>query len=342
MLEGGILKCLYLCLPHVNRGDIGLPSGSIWQALVFLQPFMYLSQAYAAAALRGDLVMWAGRAKRTDGDAEGICSTIDAALNRDYFAYVTRQKVKVSMCSNLKHPVERGGHELDEYYHSLKTCTGCHAVTYCSHECQKEDWDSLHSKECSVLGMEYRVQKYDKSWSSVRTRRDQVRWLEANLNLSVGPLPELRREIWEKFLQWKTRCKASTPSTPGPSTATTRRQPPKFRPGSFLTVFDYVTNGYLSIERTYSLDRYCAEASSLFEGGSPWMPRIRECISLMEDNRDEILLVEGRFRFDAERTMFTTLVMRYNPDGQEQYKYSVVSSFTRTSPVKAEARVCLP
>ncbi|KAF6765532.1 hypothetical protein DFP72DRAFT_204564 [Ephemerocybe angulata] len=156
MMEGGILKCLYLCLGHVNRGDVGLQSGSIWEALVLLQPFMYLSQAYAAAAIRGDSVLWGGRAKRTDGNAEGICWTVDDALTRDYFVYVTRQKVKVSMCSNLKHPMERGGHELDEYYHSLKTCTGCHAVTYCSQECQKEDWDSLHSKECSVLAMEYR------------------------------------------------------------------------------------------------------------------------------------------------------------------------------------------
>ncbi|KAF6755161.1 hypothetical protein DFP72DRAFT_348428 [Ephemerocybe angulata] len=374
MIEGGILKCLYLCLPHVNRGDIPLPSGSIWQALVFLQPFMYLSQAYVAAALRRDLVMWSGRAKRTDGDAEAICSAIDTALNWDYLVYVTRQKVKVSMCSNLKHPVERGGHEVDEYYHSLKTCTGCHAVTYCSQDCQKEDWESLHSKECSVLAMEYRVQKYNKSWSSIRTKRDQVRMLEANMNLSVGPLPEGRRKVWEKFLQWRTHsAEASTPSTGTSSAATrrqppkfrhagssearrelwekhlqwkalryphppsisppstaTRRQPPKFRPGSFLTVFDYLNIGYRTINRTYSLDRYCNENTTIFEGGSPWMPRIRECISLMEENRDEILLVEGRFRFDAERTMFTTLVMRYNPDGQEQHKYSVVSSFTRT------------
>lgn len=34
---------------------------------------------------------------------------------------------------------------------SLRRCAGCKVTRYCSAACQKADWGSIHSKECSIL-----------------------------------------------------------------------------------------------------------------------------------------------------------------------------------------------
>jgi hypothetical protein len=35
---------------------------------------------------------------------------------------------------------------------SLKRCTSCKIVNYCSPQCQKLDWKLIHKNECKVLG----------------------------------------------------------------------------------------------------------------------------------------------------------------------------------------------
>lgn len=34
---------------------------------------------------------------------------------------------------------------------TLKGCGGCKVVRYCSPECQKNDWQAIHKKECKIL-----------------------------------------------------------------------------------------------------------------------------------------------------------------------------------------------
>ncbi|KAH6906064.1 hypothetical protein BKA70DRAFT_1290545 [Coprinopsis sp. MPI-PUGE-AT-0042] len=38
---------------------------------------------------------------------------------------------------------------------SLRSCAGCVSVVYCSEECQKEDWESIHKHECLMMAREY-------------------------------------------------------------------------------------------------------------------------------------------------------------------------------------------
>ena len=35
---------------------------------------------------------------------------------------------------------------------TLKKCTGCRFVTYCSQECQREHWEKVHKNHCKYLG----------------------------------------------------------------------------------------------------------------------------------------------------------------------------------------------
>ncbi|RXW15058.1 hypothetical protein EST38_g10797 [Candolleomyces aberdarensis] len=63
----------------------------------------------------------------------------------------------VSICSNLNHsqgPLNVNTNEGNDS--KIKLCSRCRMVQYCSTQCQKEDWHSLHSKECRTLACLYR------------------------------------------------------------------------------------------------------------------------------------------------------------------------------------------
>ncbi|KAJ2917077.1 hypothetical protein MD484_g3355, partial [Candolleomyces efflorescens] len=49
-------------------------------------------------------------------------------------------------------------------------CSHCHAVVYCSAECQRRDWGMFHKKECPGSRMEYIDRKNEGSWISHRDR----------------------------------------------------------------------------------------------------------------------------------------------------------------------------
>ncbi|KAH6869842.1 hypothetical protein BKA70DRAFT_1413977 [Coprinopsis sp. MPI-PUGE-AT-0042] len=55
-------------------------------------------------------------------------------------------------CANIHHWNSRRG---STYEGAMKTCTGCLSVMYCSRECQAEDWDRVHQRECMLLAREY-------------------------------------------------------------------------------------------------------------------------------------------------------------------------------------------
>ncbi|KAH6904743.1 hypothetical protein BKA70DRAFT_1296255, partial [Coprinopsis sp. MPI-PUGE-AT-0042] len=54
----------------------------------------------------------------------------------------------VAICDNTLH--QRYGQKVTSFDRP-QTCSGCHLVTYCSFECQEEDWHKRHWKECAVM-----------------------------------------------------------------------------------------------------------------------------------------------------------------------------------------------
>ena len=55
------------------------------------------------------------------------------------FAHILNKKAQSMFCDNCVSLA------------SLKTCTGCHLVKYCSKECQAKGWEEFHKKECKFL-----------------------------------------------------------------------------------------------------------------------------------------------------------------------------------------------
>jgi len=57
---------------------------------------------------------------------------------------------------------------------SLKRCSGCHLVAYCSEKCQKEHWTYNHQKMCKVLSGKKRPKQYRHHFDSCETCADRI------------------------------------------------------------------------------------------------------------------------------------------------------------------------
>ncbi|KAJ3530819.1 hypothetical protein NMY22_g8418 [Coprinellus aureogranulatus] len=72
--------------------------------------------------------------------------------------------------------------EVDDY--SLKECSGCRTVAYCSPECQRQDWEAIHKFECS----QSRSQRFELHNKGLRmTHRARMFYLR-NLESNVATL----------------------------------------------------------------------------------------------------------------------------------------------------------
>ncbi|KAH6899387.1 hypothetical protein BKA70DRAFT_1314264 [Coprinopsis sp. MPI-PUGE-AT-0042] len=66
----------------------------------------------------------------------------------------------ISICDNNK--------QHNETHWRAKTCSGCHMVVYCSQDCQKQDWNERHRRECQGMRQAYIARKLDEfSYSQV-------------------------------------------------------------------------------------------------------------------------------------------------------------------------------
>lgn len=86
----------------------------------------------------------------------------------------------VVLCDNLS-CVPTGRRERD--WASSKICSGCHAVVYCSRECQRLDWGKLHKSECQAARTEYSTCRFEKSNYSHRLRQFHLQHLTSNVKL---------------------------------------------------------------------------------------------------------------------------------------------------------------
>ncbi|KAG2003790.1 hypothetical protein CC2G_004367 [Coprinopsis cinerea AmutBmut pab1-1] len=63
-------------------------------------------------------------------------------------------------CFNVEHRNRPNRRSND----SLKTCSRCHSVLYCSPECQEEDWSRVHRFECSAQRIQHSRLKAEEIW----------------------------------------------------------------------------------------------------------------------------------------------------------------------------------
>ncbi|KAF6756272.1 hypothetical protein DFP72DRAFT_895083 [Ephemerocybe angulata] len=89
------------------------------------------------------------------------------------------------ICNNLSCPRQTHG--------ALKECSGCSSVTYCSHECQVEDWKAIHREECGCL----RHSRSDQKAAHVHYRHSaqtyHIAYVEFSLNQCLQSIEDSLR-----------------------------------------------------------------------------------------------------------------------------------------------------
>ena len=58
---------------------------------------------------------------------------------------------------SVRHSIRVPGNREDMFQ---KKCSRCHSVVYCSSECQREDWNAFHRRECSHLAKSRRRKSF--------------------------------------------------------------------------------------------------------------------------------------------------------------------------------------
>ncbi|KAH6906029.1 hypothetical protein BKA70DRAFT_1564418 [Coprinopsis sp. MPI-PUGE-AT-0042] len=66
----------------------------------------------------------------------------------------------------------------------IQSCAGCLSVVYCSEECQKEDWESVHKHECIMMAREYQDRVDAKLGFPQRARIQTIVLISLWINLS--------------------------------------------------------------------------------------------------------------------------------------------------------------
>ncbi|TEB03962.1 hypothetical protein FA13DRAFT_1750856 [Coprinellus micaceus] len=111
---------------------VSLPvcAGGVRQLMEGAAPYLYRLYTYLEARQLGDK-RWGSRGK---------------------------EDAPIDICSNMTHASTQ------------KKKNRCHAVAYCSAECQQVDWTHLHARECSTLARVYQDQKSTQAWPSLRRK----------------------------------------------------------------------------------------------------------------------------------------------------------------------------
>ncbi|KAJ3539024.1 hypothetical protein NMY22_g4921 [Coprinellus aureogranulatus] len=209
---------------------------------------------------------------------------------------------KAMLCSNINH--------VDHNQDSFRMCGRCHSVTYCSKQCQREDWAALHRQECAAIRRIYTEAKQADIWISLSERQQYLLWLEHVAEDLLGP------------------CLAHMYNTPN------------------IGVFDFASYEGLSYKCRYPLQQYIQKCWVGLE--SFWRPRMLTMVNdakLAPTNGAPCILrkdspiflraakgrpslyfaVEGIFPFKEDTSIFLLAIMRMNRDAS----FKAISSMWR-------------
>ncbi|KAF6765364.1 hypothetical protein DFP72DRAFT_1108040 [Ephemerocybe angulata] len=128
-----------------------------------------------------------GRYIREVGSRSSIAQQYKRVLEISRLAFEVSPCVRHNLCANDKHPESSTGEEGNG---TLRQCSDCLSVAYCSEQCRTEDWSRFHSHECKLLArtqndFEARAASY--SYVSQSVRQDQLRFLEYTINSQSSP-----------------------------------------------------------------------------------------------------------------------------------------------------------
>ncbi|KAF6753409.1 hypothetical protein DFP72DRAFT_1069395 [Ephemerocybe angulata] len=203
------------------------------------------------------------------------------------------------ICDNMKCPGDR------RRFSPSLTCSNCHSMIYCSHECQKEDWSALHRDECAPARREYYQARHcDKPHYTQAKRKFHAVYTARRADWATMGLGDILHQ-----------------EDIGVATQTPKAQPAIIELSLWRnlihTIEEYIQLRGLSIQSNnevpqYHLDkRICALLSSFTK----------------EDADMGIRLVEGAYQF-GNRTIFILAKLQEIP-GEEAHAHELLYSIMK-------------
>ncbi|KAF6755104.1 hypothetical protein DFP72DRAFT_1169767 [Ephemerocybe angulata] len=301
MFDAGLFLCMIRCLPYSAPRA---PGAECVLPPLDLLPHLRVRKVFESIWKRGDLEQFYRR-QNLHEKVEDICKLYHAAIASAHAVHVGRRDVHISLCSNLQHPTSRVTDE------ELKTCSQCHAVTYCSKSCQEQDWVSLHHRECRhVKNQKYKHRGMKATLCSIQLKHDYLAHLEYALNSDPVNAIAIRKRRANRPLN------ESVP----------------------VCLFDFSNQGRGNTipglgQQTPILDTTDVDRE--------WGPRIERCIKQAEEElhagSSQIVLVESTFPLDQFSRLCTFATLREYPDAPKGYRWKVLASVFRVG--KHETRL---
>ncbi|KAJ3504388.1 hypothetical protein NMY22_g17943 [Coprinellus aureogranulatus] len=304
LVSGGLLGCVAQSSEHVCNPE--------WDSQIrTLLPYLYPSSVYTVAQKCGAVASWLNPIPSDpDQGVSSIYVDFHALYECLFEAYERRSGMHVSMCSNIYH-----SNGLLSTPSDIKTCAGCHTMSYCSSKCQQQDWVAFHSKECSEFADRLPEQKPAFGWPSFQRRLDAIRILDTIVNVDFESPSEIERS--------DLGILAYSSSNVSPLL--------KCRPTSALELVSFylTSENEVVVHSRVPLSPHFCSLASWNASVSPWLPRLQALVDQKEEDPD-VLLVEGRFRLNHWHALVVFATFRYDPSAPAGQKYSVMSSTFRS------------
>ncbi|KAJ2915090.1 hypothetical protein MD484_g5325, partial [Candolleomyces efflorescens] len=184
--EAGLMKGSIVCLLRFDRSGYPGRSSHLKDKVKEIVQAYYLSSSRIVRGFSNVYpVQLMDDMRVYRPDLRDVHDLVKKSLYQGLAVFDDLRRQGINMCDNLEHhnragtlvsPSDKDGKQ------DLKTCGRCRYATYCSAECQHEDWKLLHRNECAGHWSSYAAQKARNIWEPVSARRDELAYMEAVLN----------------------------------------------------------------------------------------------------------------------------------------------------------------
>ncbi|KAF6746352.1 hypothetical protein DFP72DRAFT_922903 [Ephemerocybe angulata] len=238
-----------------------------------------------------------------------VVTSLPDAVSAAQLVFEERGGIHVDVCNNLKHSIR---YESSHSEYSVRKCSSCECVAYCSRECQKADWDEGHKHECGLL----RLGEGYKLISSIlyEIRRDQLTFIEhlANERLPLIFPPD----------QSSASGKARTPD--GVSL-------PESKPEAIIALLDATAPGIIRSNLHHPISTHADTIWRQING--VWDGRVQRLVKRAAERPERTVLVEAVFEHNHPAATYVLVEMRFDPEASRLTKLKVVNSVFRVGAV---------
>ncbi|KAJ3539240.1 hypothetical protein NMY22_g4822 [Coprinellus aureogranulatus] len=310
LLDGDLMACAAVCIPHL----LDSPEESLVAALELVFPYFHISRLRDAAASNDEEpYVWAtpllDLKVRSMGMLALRCS-YQECITIGKLTFVLRRNSDINLRQqHVAHCDSEAGH----YEETVKMCSGCRSVNYCSVICQMEDWAEFHSKECRELARSYEEadieQRVMGTLIPMRAKADQLKFLDTCINMHLS-------------------LRSPTEASENPLAVAVTHSEPNLKlttSGPLIAVVDHYATEKRVIFQHSPFDEQLdlARTSPLSQ---PWIPRIERWAQDAEKNPSAAVLAQGIFRVSEVASAFVFAKMQYTPERAVGEKYSILNS----------------